>query len=78
MSIGDTVWSEGKEYEVVWAGRGPLLPPRDSKPQEKMDPPAKRSYKWSGRYSRVKPGVCPECGGAIGKCNVFGHQKGAQ
>jgi hypothetical protein len=56
-------YCEGEDqFEVVWSGKGLLLPPRETKPDEMWTPP-KRA--WNR--------VCKVCGGFVYKCERFGH-----
>ena len=56
------------EYEVVWRGKDPLLPPRDSAPDDLWQAP-KRLYNMR---------ICKVCGGFVYKCKKFGHIQGAE
>lgn len=54
MAIGDRVISEGVEYEVIWSG-GPLLAPRDSRPDDLWESPP-RVYNKTGNHTKPAHG----------------------
>ena len=54
---------DDEELVVVWSGKDPLLPPRDSAPDDLWQAP-KRLYNLR---------ICKVCGGIEWKCKRFGH-----
>ncbi len=53
MGIGQTVTSDGIEFEVVWAGGEGLIPERTTKVGDTWEPPV-RMYNKSGKYAKAK------------------------